>query len=349
MSDLPTIRFGVIGAGWFASRRHCPDVVDHDDATLTALCRRDARELEKVAKAFDVRHTYTDFNELISSGNVDAVIVCSPHHLHYQHTTAALEAGLHVLLEKPITIDPAQGRRLVALARERSLVLSVAQNPPYWNHCHFLRERIAAGALGEIEAVSINWLGNALGVLGVEDLPQHMPGVVKPTLFRSSAHENGGGFLIDGGSHLLCELLWCTQLRVESVTAQMDDSGFDLRSALTLSLNNGAMATLSQSADSLVRDKRHRSLYFGSTATAEVIGVPFEVRINSAGGPGRPTSVEVVHENDLPPAPTPVSDFIDCVRGRAEAPLLDNTLAVHIVEVIAAAYESARSGQRVSF
>lgn len=354
MSDLtanrairPAIRFGVIGAGWFASRRHCPDVIDHDDATLVALCRRDARELDKVARAFDVEHTYTDVSELISSGLVDAVIVCSPHHLHYQHATAALEAGLHVLLEKPITIDPAQGHRLVEMAREKSLVLSVAQNPPYWNHCHFLRERIAAGALGEIEAVSINWLGNALGVLGVEDLPQRMPGVVKPTLFRSNLHENGGGFLIDGGSHLLCELLWCTRLRIESVSAQMDDAEFDLRAALTLSLSNGAMATLSQSADSQVRDKRHRSLYFGSAATAEVTGVPFEVQLRSAGAAGKPTSVEPVHEQDLPPAPTPVGDFVDCVRGDREAPLLDNDLAVHIVEVVAAAYESARSGQRV--
>ena len=164
---------------------------------LKALCRRDAHELVRVANAFAVRQTHRDFNELIASGNVDAVIVCSPHHLHYQHNTATLEAGLHVLLEKPITIDPARGRRLVALAQEKSLVLSVAQNPLYWNHCHFLRGRIAAGALCEIEAVSINWLGNALGVLGIEDLPEHMPGVVKPTLFRSSAHENGGGFLID--------------------------------------------------------------------------------------------------------------------------------------------------------
>ena len=72
----------------------------------------------------------------------------------------------------------------------------------------------------------------------------------------------------------------------------MDDSGFDLRAALTLSLNNGTMATLLQSADSLVRDKRHRSLYFGSTAAAKVIGMPFEVRLCSSGGPGDANSVE---------------------------------------------------------
>ena len=56
------------------------------------------------------------------------------------------------------------GRHLVETTSKKNLVLSVAQNPPYWNHCHFLRDRIAAGALGQIESISINWLGNALGV-----------------------------------------------------------------------------------------------------------------------------------------------------------------------------------------
>ena len=220
------------------------------------------------------------------------------------------------------------GRHLVETTSKKNLVLSVAQNPPFWNHCHFLRDRIAAGALGQIESISINWLGNALGVLGIEDLPQRMPGVVKPTLFRSSPNENGGGFLIDGGFHLLCELLWCTQLRIESVTAQMDQSAFDLRAAMTLS--NGAMATLSQAADSRVRDKRHRSLYFGSEAMAEVTGVPFEVVLRN-GGAGDGQVIARAREQDLPAAPTPVGDFIDCVRGNERAPLWDNDLAIHVV------------------
>jgi predicted dehydrogenase len=101
MNTLPeVIRFGVIGAGWFASRRHCPDVVNHRGAELTAMCRRDVSQLEKMANTFDVQHTFTDYQDLISSGHVDAVIVCSPHHLHYEHTAAALAAGLPVLLEK---------------------------------------------------------------------------------------------------------------------------------------------------------------------------------------------------------------------------------------------------------
>ena len=342
MEEKPRpLRLGVIGAGWFASRRHCPDVVDHPEVELAALCRRDEKQLAQMARAFDVADTYTDYAGLIASGSLDGVIICSPHQLHFEHTRAALEAGLHVLLEKPITLDPDEGRQLVALSAATGRALVVAQNPPYWSHCRFLRNRLRHGDLGEIEGVSINWVGNALGVLGLEPLPDSLPGVVKPTLFRGDAAQNGGGFLIDGGSHLLCELLWCTGLRVVEVSAHMDNPDWDLRAALPLTLENGALATLSNTADSAVRDKRHHSLYYGSAGTAVIRGFPFEVTVDAGG------RTEHVVEAQLPPPPTPVDNLVDCARGRG-LPELDGETAVHIIEILDAAYCSARGGHKVS-
>jgi len=75
----------------------------------------------------------------------------------------------------------------VALAAEKGLALVVAQNPPYWSHCRYLRDKIQQGALGEIEGAAIHWVGNARGVLGLEPLPDDMPGVVKPTLHKMAA------------------------------------------------------------------------------------------------------------------------------------------------------------------
>ena len=338
---MPPVRIGVIGAGWFASRRHCPDILAHPQAALTALCRRDADQLQRMAAEFKVEHTYTDYLDLVHSGNVDAVLVCSPHHLHYEHTRAALENGLHVLLEKPITIDPAQGRELVERAAAENLALTVAQNPPYWSHCRYLREQIQGGRLGEIEAAQIHWVGNAKAVLGLEEMPGDMPGVVPPTLFRQDPAQNGGGVLVDGGAHLLCELLWCTGLQVVEVTAQMDDAEWDVRAALTLLLSNGALATLSNIADSDVRDKRQHSLYYGSKGTAAMRGFPGRIAIEAGG------DSEQVHENDLPQPPTPVGNFIDCALGHGKAEITGET-AVHIVEILCVAYQAARTGRTTS-
>jgi predicted dehydrogenase len=201
MASHNPLRIGVIGAGWFASRRHCPDIIAHDDAVLTAFCRRSRPELERMGSAFGVNALFTDYRDLLTSGQVDGVVICSPHNLHYEHTRAALEAGLPVLLEKPLTVDPAQGLELVQLAAAKNLVVLVAQNPPYWPHCHRLQEVIASDGIGTVETVSITWVGNALGVLGREPLPDDLPGVVPPTLFRGDRNTAGDGFLTDGGSH----------------------------------------------------------------------------------------------------------------------------------------------------
>jgi len=334
------VRIGVLGAGWFASRRHCPDIAAHRDAELTALCRRNPEQLAQMAEAFSVVATFTDYRELLDSNTLDGVLVCSPHDLHYEHAKAALDKGLHVLVEKPITLDPDQGRALVALAAEKDLALVVAQNPPYWSHCRYLRDKIQQGALGEIEGVAIHWMGNARGVLGLEPLPDDMPGVVKPTLYRADAAQNGGGALIDGGSHLVCELLWCTGRKVVAVTAQMDDADFDLRCALTLRLDNGAHATLSQCADSQIRAKRQHSLYYGSAGTAVARGFPFRVKMESGN------AVEQFREDELRDPPSPVGNFVDCALGRG-GPEIDGEMAVHVVEIINAATQSAREGRAI--
>jgi predicted dehydrogenase len=340
MTPALPLRLGVIGAGWFASRRHCPDVLRHPETALSALCRRDPAELRKMADHFKVEHCFADYRELVHSGLVDAVIVCSPHHLHYEHALAALEQGLHVLLEKPITIAPEEGRRLVELAAARKLALVVAQNPPYWSHCRFLREQFAAGRLGAVESAHVHWVGNAKGVLGLEALPAEMPGVVRPSLFRGDAAQNGGGFLMDGGTHLVSELVWCTGLRVVEVSALMDNPRWDLRASLDLRLGNGALATLSILADSAIAAKRQHSVYYGSGGTAVLRGFPFEVTLEAGA------EVLCRREDELPAPPTPVADLVDCIL-RQGRPAMPGELAVHVVEIIQAAYDSARTAQAV--
>lgn len=336
------LRIGVIGAGWFASRRHCPDINNHPLTELTALCRRDPEMLDRMGQHFGVAARFTDYRQLLDSGTTDAVVICSPHDLHYEHAAAALEAGQHVLLEKPITTTAADGHRLVALAKDRDLSLVVAQNPPYWSHCRHLRARIDQGSLGELEAAHIHWVGNALGVLGLDELSPNLPGVVPPTLFRQDPRQNGGGFFTDGGSHLLCELLWCTGRRVVEVSAHMDRPDWDVRAALGLKLDNGALATVSCTADSRILAKRQHSLYYGSKATAQLRGFPFTVHFTPEGG-----AEQCFNEDELPPPPTPIEDLLACIVQEA-APQMAAADAVHIVEVLEAAYLAAAEGRTVA-
>src|SRR5438034_11401550 len=97
VAEQIALRFGVIGAGWFASRRHIPDIVKHPDARLTALCRRNPEALETLKRHFAPEHAFSDWREMLEDCPMDAVVIATPHDLHFEPANAALEHGLHVL------------------------------------------------------------------------------------------------------------------------------------------------------------------------------------------------------------------------------------------------------------
>jgi len=335
------IKLGVIGAGWFASRRHLPDAVASPDVTVQALCRRDREPLRVLAEHFGVAQTFTDYQDMLESADLDGVVIATPHALHYEHAKAALDRGLHVLVEKPMTVRSDHARELVALAEEKGLVLIVALNPPYWRHIQFVRELIGEGKLGEVEGIDSQWTGNAEGLFGRAPLPDQLPGVVRPTLYRADPELNGGGYFVDGGSHQVCEVLWTTGLAATEVSALMDEVPSDTRALVSVRLENGALATIGGINNSRMPGKRVRLTVFGSEGTAAAEGLPF--RVTFTPREGDPTTVS---EDELPDLPTPVQNFADAILGRA-APRSTGRDGLAVVEVVEAAYQSAGRGRTV--
>ncbi len=335
------IRFGVIGAGWFASRRHLPDIVKHPEAQLAAICRRDPEALEKLQAHFHPEQIYTDWRVMLEECQLDAIVIATPHNLHYEQALAALDRGLHVLMEKPMTVKSSEAHALCKLAREQNRVLAVALNPPYWSHCHRIRGAIQSGRLGEVESIGYFWTGNAGIVFGRVPLPEDLPGIVPPTMFRTDPEQNGGGYLIDGGSHLVSEILWVTGMRVASVSCQMDSLPVDNRAGLVLGLENGSFATIATIGDSRHKDRRVRNTIGCSDGTITVEGFDFLTTIQPEGG--EPQSFS---ESDLPPVHGPVENFIDAIQGHGEV-LSPGEHGAHVVEVIEAAYRSAETGKTI--
>jgi len=335
------IKFGVIGAGSFTSRRHIPTIVNSPDAELVALCRRNEEMLRRMADHFGCDNTFTDYRRMLDEMDMDGVLVTTPHALHYEHARAALEKGLHVMIEKPMTIKTDEARELAGIAAGKGLVIVVALNPPFWSHTTYLREAINSGVLGEIEGADINWLGNAEHVFGLTPMPDSMPGVVPPTLFRADPKLGGGGHFVDSGSHLVSELLWTTGLRVREVCALMDDPEFDMRTNVNLTMENGAVCTVSNIGDSKISRRIHNT-YFGSKATLFVDGMPF--KITTCKPDQEPV---VVSPDDMPEAPQPVDNLIDAILERAK-PLCSADDGLAVVEVLEAAYTSARTGRKVT-
>ena len=150
MSTRDKARLGFIGAGWWATSNHMPVFAARDDVELAGVCRLGQAELQQVKDHFGFAYATEDYRDLLANCELDGVVVASPHPLHYEHAKAALEAGLPVMCEKPMTTRAGHARELVELADAKGVPLLV----PYgWHHKPFIqraKELMNDGAVGEV-------------------------------------------------------------------------------------------------------------------------------------------------------------------------------------------------------
>src|SRR6185312_13102682 len=138
-----------------ATSNHLPLLAARQDVELAAVCRLGADELRRVAERYGFGFATEDYHALLAQP-LDAVIVASPHTLHFEHARAALEKGLHVLVEKPMTTNSGEAWELVRLAQERGVHLMV----PYgWHYKPYIQEAkrlMDLGVVGGIQHVSVH-------------------------------------------------------------------------------------------------------------------------------------------------------------------------------------------------
>src|SRR5438034_6458493 len=112
------LRVGIIGIGWFAALSHVPNLRKTGQAEVVAICRRNPERLALAKEALNIDEAYTDWREMLNEAALDAVVVSTPHHLHVEPTIAALECGLHVLVEKPIALTSKDAWAMVNAAEK---------------------------------------------------------------------------------------------------------------------------------------------------------------------------------------------------------------------------------------
>ena len=225
------VRWGVISTGRIASTV-VGDLALLPDAVLQSVSSRTQENAEAFAAEHGFQSAYGDddglqgYQRLLHDSAVDVVYVATPHTSHYVVAKAALEAGKHVLCEKPLTINAREAAELVRLAREKSLFLMEAVWTRFLPSVQRAAEIIASGELGEIR-----WVQADLGF----PAPYHR----ESRLWR---REDGGGALMDVGVYALTWAL-ISLGRPDSLTAtaHLTDDGVDSETALTLSYPSGAL------------------------------------------------------------------------------------------------------------
>lgn len=204
-----TWRAGVIGCGAIAQALHLPGYVRAPGVTLTAACDPTPQRLREATRiAGDAFRTYTDYRDMLANEQLDVVSVASPNRFHAQHAIAALEAGAHVLLEKPPAASLAEIERIRRAVRQSQRLLVVGFSQRFYRGNQRMRKLIVEGAIGEPYMIRVRFSHRG-----------PLPGWAKSDWFYQPALAVGGA-LLDMGIHAIDQCLWLLG-PVKSVSAKV--------------------------------------------------------------------------------------------------------------------------------
>ncbi len=323
------IGVGLIGLGEIG-QVHLEALRSAPGGELVAVCDLDRRLLDAAGPG---PRAYLEASELIADPRVDAVDVCLPHHLHAPVALAALAAGKHVLLEKPLARSTAECDEILAAATAAGRTVGVSHNQLLFEPHRRLAELIAAGELGKVRL-----------------LRAHLAIGGKYGTWRARPELAGGGLLSDAGVHRVYVLRRLGG-EVAAVSASMDAPGEEDMLAVTFELESGALAVIDACYHAPAGVFDDRVEVTGTEGLARVGGCEAFFERFAHGpqlelwrdGAWRPVNVEDGWRESVVRS---VQSFVAAVAEGCEPPV-PGTEGRRVVELIEAAYASAREGRRV--
>lgn len=351
---MSKINVGVIGAGSI-SGLHFAAYRNHNDVNLMAVCDINETRAKETAEQYGADRYFTDYKELLTMNDIDAVSICTWNNSHAEIAIAALEAKKNVLVEKPLCKTVDEAKKIEAAANEHnSQILQVGFVRRHGTNTHVLKKFIDAGDIGDIYYAKASYI-RALG---------------NPGGWFADKERSGGGPLIDLGVHVI-DLSWYLmgKPKVTSVSgnaykrlgnrAHIENKSFykaadydpeqngveDMVNAL-IRFENGSSIMVDASFTLHAKEDSGELKIFGEKGGAEIdphlhitterhntiLNVSPEID-NTA------FDMETGFQNEI-------NHFIDCVKGNVEtiAPIQDG---VEIMKILAAVYESSESGKEI--
>jgi predicted dehydrogenase len=340
------VRLGAVGAGWWATSNHFPIFAAREDVELVGVCGK-GPDLAAVQAQFGFGMATEDYDELLDQG-LDAVVITTPHDLHYANAVAAIDRGLHVLVEKPTTLDAAAAWDLVARV-ERAGVHFVV---PYgWNYKDFTgqaQRMLAAGRIGEIQHVLCHMASPTRGLFAGDpsDILQLWDSETGgPAASTWQSPDRGGGYAHGQITHSSALLFWLTGLRAATVAGRVShgDAAVDLFDAGVITFAGGALGALSGAA-TLPDDEPYQVdiRLFGTEGVLMLDTERERMWLHRYDGAREELAIEPgagAYECIVPP-----NRFIDLITGASTENNSDARVAAHSVELIDALLRSSAQG-----
>lgn len=318
------LKLAIVGCGGMANG-HAKTLASMPDVTLAAFCdvirERAEGYREKYASGASV---FASFDEMLKAmhGRLDAVVLVTPHTLHFAHAKAALEAGLHVLVEKPMVTSSEHAYELWRTVNATRKHLAIAFQAPYSAEYQCIARLRDSGELGKVQLIQ-GWLA--------QEWRKSQAGT-----WRHDPAMSGGGQMYDSGAHVLNAIMWIMNEPVVEVSCMYDRVGtpVDINGIAMMRFEGGAMGTVCIGGNSP-----------GWDVDLRVQTDVMQLRTGPHGG-----SLEghrlgkrfypPVAVDDSPGAFTPHRNFVDAILDRAElvAPVRYGVLLSALMDAM---YESA--------
>jgi predicted dehydrogenase len=329
------VRIAVLGTGAIAQVSHLPILGRMRGVEVVALHDADHTRAQTIASRFGVPTVYRSRDEIWSDPEIDAVVVCTPSHLHEEHVREGLDAGKYVFCEKPLALTPEGSGRLLELEGAASRLM-VGMNQRFRPDAGALKSFIAGGELGEIYYLRAGWLNRRVG---------------RSRTWRQRKTGAGGGALMDLGVQMLDLSLWLMDYpQPERVTAQVHrPTGGEVEDSAVLLVNLADDRVINLEVTwNLIAERERQYVHLLGNAGSGSLS-PLAIYKELEGGLANVTPQLSPSRENLYTASyrQEISHFVEAVRGEREleAPREHITL----MRIVQAAYRSAEQGEEVRF
>lgn len=334
---MDRVRIGLIGYGYWG-----PNLARNfhylPEAWLVACADSDPARVQEAARLYPLKQATTDYRAVIANPTLDAVVIATPVRSHYEIARAALEAGKHVLVEKPLAMSSHEARELIELARRCQRVLMVGHtfeyNPAVWK----IKELLAAGALGQLFYVYSNRVNLGRVQRDVNALWSIAPHDISILLYLldtlpETVSAYGGTFVSAGVEDVVFVLLTFPN----HVLAHIHASWLDPSKTRQMTLVGSEKMIVYDDIDPEAKLKIYdKGVYKRGDAFGE-----FQLRVHSG-------DIHIPKIDLTEPLRLECAHFIECIRDH-KPPRTDGENGLRVVRVLEAAQQSLeQNGMTVS-
>jgi predicted dehydrogenase len=233
VKQLVSVRLGIIGTGGI-SHLHVQQIGEVKNAQIVAVADPSQENRRHLIKKFNLEQI-AEFNhhqDMLEKVSMDAVLICSPHTLHYQQAADSINHGCHVLIEKPMACSVIEAEQLIDLAKKANKVLQVSYQRHFEPAFLYIKEAISSGKIGKLTSITAS-------------LYQDWNHLTTGT-WRQNPALSGGGMLMDSGSHIVDVLLWTTGLKPLDLESKIENhqTPVEQDSFTTITFENNVVAGL---------------------------------------------------------------------------------------------------------